>query len=87
MQLAQKFLEATTCRSVSVGSLEVERKYSTNDNQRLAISHAGSVLPKRYGAVITDADLEIINSWEHPLKMIFKGKCINTNSYMLAFEA
>jgi hypothetical protein len=31
-------------------------------------------LPKRYGAVITDAVLENINSREHPLNLIFKGK-------------
>jgi hypothetical protein len=72
MQLAQKFLEVTTYRSVSVCSLEVERKFSTNGNQRLTISHAESVLPKGYGAVITDADLEIINSREHPRNLIFK---------------
>jgi hypothetical protein len=42
-------------------------------------------LPKRYSAVITDADLENINSRKHPLNLIFKG-CINTNSCMLTIE-
>jgi hypothetical protein len=102
MEVAEKFLEATTCRSVSVGSLEVDRKYPVisarcSDTKYVATvlmtirgspSHTIKVfLPKHYGAVITDANLEIINSQEHPLNLIFKRKCINANSYAFAIEA
>ena len=43
-------------------------------------------LPKRYSAIVSDEDIELINSREVSLNLLYKGTCEKTNSYNLAFE-
>jgi len=90
MELDRKFEIATSCRSVSLGTLEPDRAYpilhaeriNTRYGQRVLVaimdSPSSSVkffLPRRYGDVVSDEDLEAINSQRVALLLIYKGTC------------
>ena len=40
-------------------------------------------LPRRYGDVVTDEDLEAINTQRVALLLLYKGTCPRSNSYIL----
>jgi len=42
--------------------------------------------PKRYASKFSDLDIEDINPKQVSLYLIYKGKCVKTNSYILAVE-
>ena len=88
MDLETKFQAATSCNSLRIGVLEVERKYPIIQAERVETKFGQSVLltildspiksikvflPKRYSAVMTDVDIDDINSKRVPLHLIFKG--------------
>ena len=77
MELDRKFEIATSCRSVSLGSLEPDRLYPIVHAERINTRYGQSVLvaimdspsssvkfflPRRYGDVVFDQDMEAINS-------------------------
>ena len=95
MELGGKFEIATSCRSFSLGSLEPDHPYpfvhaeriNTRYVQRVLLaildSRTTSVkvfLPRRYGDVVSDEDLEAINSKREPLYLIYKGTCRRSSS-------
>ena len=43
-------------------------------------------LPKRYAAVITDADISSINYEQIRWNLIYRGSCEKTKTYVLAIE-
>jgi hypothetical protein len=81
--------------------MEVDRKYpivgaelvytrygetvllSLRDPQALLIK---TFLPKRYATLFTEADIKSINTEEVKLYLIYKGRCIKSNSHMLDIE-
>ena len=77
MELDRKFEIATPCRSVSLGSLEPESLYPIVHIERINTRYGQSFLvaildsttsyvkvfvPRRNGVVVSDEDLEAINS-------------------------
>ena len=43
-------------------------------------------LPPRCSDVVTDADMQSINSGAVDLNLVYKGVCNSTKTYLLAFE-
>ena len=101
MDLDRKFEIATSCRSVSLGSLELDHPYpivhaeriNTRYGQRVLLaimdSPSSSVmffLPRLYGDVVSVEDLEAINSQRVALLLIYKGTCPRSNSYILELK-
>ena len=97
MSLAQKFVEASTCHTVKIGSLDTEKPYQITHAQRLGTRFGPTVilsiresefglkkvfLPRRYSDVITDEDIERFNQGK--LYLIYKGVCELTNGFLLS---
>ena len=76
MELDRKFEIATSCRSVSLRSLEPDQQYPIVHAERINMRYGQSVLlailyspttsvkvflPRRYGDVVSDEDLQVIN--------------------------
>jgi len=98
MKLDRKFEIPTSCRSLSLGSLEPDRAYPIVHVERINTRYGQSVLiaimdspsssvkvflPRRYGDVLSDEDLEAINSQHVALLLIHMGTCPRSNSYIL----
>ena len=98
MEFDRKFENDTSCRSISLGSLEPDRAYSIvhakcintrcEHSVLVAIidSPSSSVnvfLSRCYGDVVSDEDLEAINSQHVALLPIHMGTCPRSNSYIL----
>ena len=101
MDLDRKFEIASSCRSVSLGSLEPNRPYpivhaeriTTRYGQSLSVavmdSQSSSVkffLRRRYGDVVSVEDLEAINSQRVALLLMYKGTCPRSNTYILELK-
>ena len=101
MDLTKRFEEATAYASVSVASLEPHRQYPICRAKRLSTKFEMSVvftlrcsntnfvqvfLPQRYSDVVSDADLESINSKAVALNLVYKGVCEPSKAYLLAIE-
>ena len=101
MMLDCKFEIDTSCRSVSIGSLEPDQQYPIVHAERINTRYGQSVLldildspttsvkvllPKRYGDVLSDEDLQVINSKRVTLYLISKGTCLKSNSYILELK-
>jgi hypothetical protein len=101
MELDRKFQIATSCRSVSLGSLEFDRAYPIVHAERITTRYGKSVLvaimdspsstmkiflPRRYGDVVSDEDLEAINSQRVALLLMYKRTCPRSNSYILELK-
>jgi hypothetical protein len=102
MELDRKFEIATSCRSVSLGSLEPDRAYPIVRAERIHTRYGQSVLvgimdsptssvkiflPRRYGDVLSDEDLEAINTQRVDLLLVYKGTCARSNSYILELKS
>ena len=98
MEIDRKFDIAPSCRSVSLGSLEPDHQYPTLYDERINTRYGHSVLlgildsptssvkvfrPRRYGDVISDEDLQAINSKRVAVCLIYNGTCPRSNSYTL----
>jgi hypothetical protein len=72
MSLAQKFVEASSCHTVEIGSLEAEKPYPITQAQRVGTRFGPTILlsiresefalrkmflPRRYSDMITDEDV------------------------------
>jgi hypothetical protein len=101
MDLVRKFQDATSCHSVKISSLEVDRKYSITRAERIITKFGPNVLKsirnapfdtvkvfmsKRYGSDFSDVDVEDINTEKVSLHLIYKGTCDKTKSHILAIE-
>jgi hypothetical protein len=101
MDITQKFREANICHFVKVNKLQVDKKYSIVDARRADTKYGECILlsirdsptnivkvflPKRYSLIITDDDIEAINSAKVILHLIYKGTCVTTNSFLLEIE-
>jgi len=101
MDLAKRSEEATAYASVSIASLETHRQYPIVRAKRLSTKFRMSVvftlwssdtnvvqvfLPQRYSDVVTDTDIESINSGTVELNLVYKGVCESSRAYLLAVE-
>jgi len=102
MDLTKRFEEATSCASVTIGSLEINKLYPIVGVKRIATKYEPRILlsireseakvvkiflPRRYCAVISDDDMEKINSKAVSLKLEYRGIYETSNSYLLAIES
>ena len=101
LDLAITFEEVACETPVSVTELYLNRKYSILRAKRLTtrfgptvvltIPEAGAnpaqiFLPRRYSDVITDTDIEHINSNTVFLHLVYRGVCSTTKAYLLAID-
>jgi len=90
MDLAKRFEEATAYASLTLSNLEPHKPYPITRAKRISTkyemlvvltlwgSDTGVVqvfLPQLYSDVMTDADLESINSKAVALNLVYKGIC------------
>ena len=89
MELDRKFEIATSSRSVSLGSLGPDQQYHIVHAERINTRYGQSVLlaildssttsvnflPRRYDDVVSDEDLQVINSIRVALYVIYKRTC------------
>ena len=101
MDLAKSFEVATAYTSVNLTSLEsnklypifraeITTKYGPTVLLTLRVSETGIVqvfLPKRYSDVMSDEDMDSINSKAVSLHLVYKGVCEISKSYLLAIES
>jgi len=102
MDLTKRFEEATAYASVNVNTLEPHKLYAIISPKRIPTKYGLSVvlplriaetnnvqgfLPKRYSDVVSDADIDAINSKAVSLHLMYKGVCESSKSYLLAFES
>jgi putative transposon-encoded protein len=101
MDLGRKFQDATSCHSVKMSSLKVDRKYPITFTEKTVTKFGSTVLisirdtsfhtvkvfiPKRYGSAFSDAEIEDINTEKLSLHLIYKGTCDKTKSHISALE-
>lgn len=68
---------------------EAETRYGTTISfilEDLAGSHLKVLLPKRYNAVVSETDIQDINSRKVSLCLISRGQCGASTSYILSIE-
>ena len=102
MDFTKRFEEATAYASVNVNTLEQHKLYpiirekikptkyglSVLLNLRIAETNIVQVfLPKRYGEVVSDADIDAINSKAVSLHLVYKELCESSKSYILVNES
>ena len=101
MVLTRRFEEATAYASVNVNNLEPHKMYPIIRAKRIPTKYVPSVvlilriaepnivqvfLPKRYSDVVSDEDIDAINSKAVSLRLVYKGVC-ESKSYLLAIES
>jgi len=102
MELAKRFEEARAYASVSVSSLEPPKPYPITTAKRISTKYGLAVLltlrgtdtgvvqvilPQRYSHVMTDSDLDSINSKALSLNLVYKVICDSSNAYLFAIES
>jgi len=101
MDLGKRFEEATTYDSVSVSSLELHKPYPITSAKWISYKYGTSIvlnlrgsdngvaqlfLPQRYSDVMTDADLENINSKAVALNLVYKSVFDSSKAFLLAIK-
>jgi hypothetical protein len=99
MSLAKKFLEASDCHTIKIGSLDTEKPYPITHAQSVGTRFGPTVLlsiresefalkkvflPRRYSDVTTDGDIEHFNKAK--LHLIYSGVCEQTNGFLLSIN-
>jgi len=102
MELTKRFEEATAYASVNANTLEQHKPYPIIRAKRIPTKYGLSVvlilriaetnivqifLPIRYGEVMSDADIDAINSKAVSLHLVYEGVCESSKSYLLAIES
>jgi hypothetical protein len=101
MDLQQKFAMATACRSIPIGSFEVDQLYPIVNAERAvtkfgptvtltinltATSTAKVFLPKRYSLAFSVGNIDDINQVRVSLHLRYEGTCTNSKSFKLSIE-
>jgi hypothetical protein len=101
MDLTKKFQEATSSQVIKINTMEVNKNYLIIRAKQLKTKFEPTVLlhiketlskvvkvflPRRYSSIFSDEYIELIKSQRVSLKLIYKGTCEKTNSYILAIE-
>jgi len=101
MDLTKRFEEATAYASVNVNTLEPHKLYPIVRVKRITTKYGPTVvltlciaennvqvfLSKRYSDVVSDADIDAINSKAVSLHLVYKGVCESSKLYLLAIES
>ena len=100
--LAKRFDEATVYESVNVNSLQPHIFYAILKAKRIPTKYGPSIvltirisetrivqvfLPKHYSEIMSDTDINDINSKAVSLHLVYKGICESTKAYFLANES
>jgi hypothetical protein len=95
---ATKFRMTSSCQTVRIPSLPVDRSYPIERAEKIQTRYGEAVLltlkespqscvklflPRRYGALFTEADLTSINEKILELALKYRGTCAASNSYIL----
>jgi hypothetical protein len=101
MEVSHKFQESSSCTMMSVGQLQTDRAYPITFVERVGTRYGPSVLmslrdtptrivkvflPRRYYSLMSDTDVDDINSAKVSLGLMYQGQCDKTKSYKLAIE-
>jgi hypothetical protein len=102
MDLSSRFAQVTGNNIVRIGALEQGKHYQAEHAQRQETMYGQSVqltlrtgdssenikvyLPKRYGLVFTDEDLERINRGSCSYYLIYQGPYPNSRAFKLTLE-
>jgi hypothetical protein len=101
MDLTLRFQQVTSCSTVAVDKLQTDRPYPITFVERVGTKFGPSILvslldsptritkvflPRRYYPVFTDDDINQINSKQVQYGLVYKGRCVNTQSHKLALE-
>jgi len=102
MDLAKRFPKDTAYATVNISSLELNELYPIVNAKRVTTKYCPTVLlsiresevlivqlflPKRYCAVISDDDMEKINTKAVSLYLVYKCLCGTSKSYFLGIES
>jgi len=102
MDLTKRFEEATAYASVNVNTLEPHKLYPIIRAKRIPTKYGPTVVvtlriaetdivqvfvPKRYSDLVSDADIDAINSKAVSVLLMYKGICEYSKSYLLAIES
>jgi len=102
MDLAKRFEEATVYATVNINTLEINKLYPIFRAKRMSTKYGPTVLlsiresearivqlflPKIYYAVISDEDMDKINTKPVSLHLVCKGLCETSKSYLLGIES
>jgi len=101
MYLAKRFEEATSSTSVNISSLVVNMSYPIVRAKRINTKFVSTILlsirdsdvnivqiflPKLYSDVVSDYDMEKINSKAVYLNLVYKDNCDTSKMYFLAID-
>jgi hypothetical protein len=100
-ELSCRFQESSSCIRMSVGQLQTNRTYPITFMERIGTQYGPSILislcdsPKRiikiflpriYCSLVTDTDIDEVNSAKVSLSLVYQGQCTETKAYKLAIE-
>jgi hypothetical protein len=101
LDLDRKFQEVTCGNTVKISFLEVDRNNTITRPENIVTKFGPTALlnvrdtsfntvkvfiPKRYGSVFSDADIEDINTEKVSLHLVYKGICDKILLHILAIE-
>jgi len=102
MDLTKRFEKATAYSSLNVNTLEPHKLYPIIRAKRIPTKFGPSIvltlriaetnivkvfLPKRYSDMVSDSDIDAINSKAVSLHLANKGVCESSKTYILAIES
>ena len=101
MSLVTRFQEASTCYTIKIGSLQIDRPYPITYGERIDTRFGPAVLlsirdstfsikkvflPRRYSEVITDDDIAGINSARTKIYLVYRGTCMQSGGHVLTLR-
>ena len=102
MDLAQRFEEATSYATISINSLEIYKLYPIVSTKGMTTKYGPTILlsiretearifqlfiPKLHFAVISDDDMDKINTKAGSLNLVFKGLYETSKLYLLGIDS
>jgi len=102
MELVKRFEVVTSNTSINISSLVINRLYPIVHAKRINTIYGPTVLllirdsdeklfqislPKRYSNIVSDEDMEKINSRSIYLNLVCRGICETARSYLLATDS
>jgi len=102
MDLANRFEETTAYATVKIGTVDINKLFSIVGAKRMITKYGATVLlsiresearivklflPKIYCALISDDDMDKINTKAVSLDLVYKGLCKTSKSYLLGIES
>ena len=101
MNLPQKFVNAASTQAIWINTMDIDRKYPVVQVDRITTKFWPTVLlskrdkqlnvvkvfmSRRYSTVLSDEDIQKINTQSVKLNLVYKGHCRMSNSYVFCIE-